>query len=254
MSNKRIGDLGADQHVLILGATSDLAAALAATYASQQYSLTLAGRDAARLTILAADLSIRYAVPVNKAYFDALDFKSHAGFYHGLSRKPDIAICVFGLLGDQVLGQEDWEQCALILDSNYTGAVSVLNVIARDFEKRKHGVIVGISSVAGDRGRQSNYLYGSAKAGFTAYLSGLRNRLFKSNVHVLTVKPGFMKTRMIEGMKTPGPLTASPGVVAAKIYNAVRTKRNVVYILPIWRLVMFVICLIPESIFKKLKL
>lgn len=242
------------KHVLILGATSDLATALAAEYASHQYTVTLAARDEERLAIICGDLAIRYNVPVHAAKFDALDFKGHDSFFQSLKEKPDVVICVFGLLGDQLAAQNDWSQAALILDSNFTGAVSILNVVANEFEKNKKGTIIGISSVAGERGRQSNYLYGSAKAGFTAYLSGLRNRLFKSNVHVLTVKPGFMKTRMIEGMTTPKPLTASPVVAAKKIFNAAESKKNVAYVLPIWRLVMLIIRNIPEGIFKKLKL
>lgn len=241
-------------NVLLLGATSDIARALAAKFASEKYSVTLAARDHQRLEIMAADLHIRYKVPVYNVFFDALDFRSHEQFYQALPQIPDVVICVFGLLGDQLRGQEDWKECALILDSNYTGAVSVLNVVASDFERRQRGVIVGISSVAGDRGRQSNYLYGSAKAGFTAYLSGLRNRLFRSGVHVVTVKPGFMKTRMIEGMKTPGPLTAEPEVVANHIFKATLKRKNVVYVLPVWQLIMLIIRLIPEGIFKKLKL
>ncbi len=241
-------------HVLILGATSDLAVALAARFARENYSLSLAGRDLDRINIIASDLHIRYRVPVDFYGFDALDFDSHSGFYAALREKPDIVICVFGLLGNQVDAQNDWKACAAVLDSNFTGAVSILNIVANEFEKRRGGTIVGISSVAGDRGRQSNYIYGSAKAGFTAYLSGLRNRLFKSNVHVLTVKPGFMKTRMIEGMKTPGPITASPEKAADAIYNATIKRRNVSYVLWMWRYIMLIICAIPESIFKKLKL
>jgi hypothetical protein len=241
-------------NVLILGATSDVAVALAAKYASEGYSVTLAGRDRPRLDVMAADLNIRYKVPVFAVAFDALDFKNHEQFYNSLPVYPDVAICVFGLLGDQSKAETDWSECSMIIDSNYTGAVSVLNVIANHFAQRKSGVIVGISSVAGDRGRQSNFIYGSAKAGFTAYLSGLRNRLFKFNVHVLTVKPGFMKTRMIEGMKTPAPLTAAPAVVAKKIFSAAASKKNEIYVLPIWWLIMLVIRSIPEGIFKKLKL
>jgi decaprenylphospho-beta-D-erythro-pentofuranosid-2-ulose 2-reductase len=241
-------------NVLILGATSDLAVALAARYAVAGYSVTLAARDTSRIDVIAKDLHIRYNVPVSTILFDALNFSSHVEFYQAVNPKPDVAICVFGYLGDQVLAQENWRECATILDSNFTGAVSVLNVIASDFEARQAGTIIGISSVAGDRGRQSNYYYGSAKAGFSAYLSGLRNRLSKTNVHVLTVKPGFMKTRMIEGMKTPGPLTGDPGKIAKLIYNASTKRSNIIYVLPVWRLIMWVICMIPEGIFKKLKL
>lgn len=241
-------------NVLILGATSDLAVSLAARYAAAGYSVTLAARDVNRIEIIAKDLQIRHNVPVTTIPFDALNFSAHVEFYQALNRKPDVAICVFGYLGNQMLAQEDWRECATILDSNFTGAISILNVIASDFEARQAGTIIGISSVAGDRGRQSNYYYGSAKAGFSAYLSGLRNRLYKSNVHVLTVKPGFMKTRMIEGMKTPAPLTGDPGKIAGLIYNASTKRRNIIYVLPVWRLIMWIICLIPEGIFKKLKL
>jgi decaprenylphospho-beta-D-erythro-pentofuranosid-2-ulose 2-reductase len=241
-------------NVLILGATSDIAVALAAKFASEEYMVTLAGRDEQRLVVIAADLEIRYSTTVSIVMFDALNFKSHEQFYKALPHRPDIVVCVFGMLGDQFKAQADWKECAMILDSNYTGAVSILNVVANDFEARKSGVIAGISSVAGDRGRQSNYFYGSAKAGFTAYLSGMRNRLCRSNVHVLTVKPGFMKTKMIEGMKTPGPLTASPEVVAKTIYKAIISRKNTIYVLSVWRLIMAIICMIPESIFKKLKL
>ena len=186
--------------------------------------------------------------------FDAAQFATHQEFYTSLGLHPDIVVCAFGYLGDQTIAQTDWDECNQILTSNYSGAVSVLNLIANEMESRKSGVIVGISSVAGDRGRQSNYFYGSAKAGFTAYLSGLRNRLFKSNVHVVTVKPGFVATKMTEGLKLPPPLTAKPEQVALKIFKAVEKRKNVIYVLSLWRWIMLVITVIPESIFKKLKL
>ncbi|HEU5146779.1 MAG TPA: SDR family oxidoreductase [Chryseosolibacter sp.] len=243
-----------EENVLILGATSDMAVAIARQLALEGYSITLAARNTERLQALEGDLRVRYKVTVSSVRFDALDFASHQSFYDALSEKPDIVICVFGLLGDQRIAQQDWQQAQLIIDSNYTGAASILNVIANDFERRKKGVIVGISSVAGDRGRQSNYFYGSAKAGFTAYLSGLRNRLYHHGVHVVTVKPGFVKTKMIENLPTPGPLTASPKDVAEKISRVIKKKNNTVYVLSVWRLIMFVIKAIPEGIFKRLKL
>jgi short-subunit dehydrogenase len=242
------------KNALILGATSDMALALARKFGSQGYSITLAARNLEKLKATQSDIQIRQRVAVNIVQFDALDTKAHATFYSNLPVKPDVVICVFGLLGDQLKAQTDWNTCEEILMSNYVGAVSILNVAANDMEARRNGVIVGISSVAGERGRQSNYFYGSAKAGFTAYLSGLRNRLFKSNVHVLTVKPGFVKTRMIENMKTPAPLTALPGQVADDIYDAVTKRKNTIYTKSIWRPVMYVIKTIPEFVFKKLKL
>jgi decaprenylphospho-beta-D-erythro-pentofuranosid-2-ulose 2-reductase len=241
-------------NVLILGGTSDIAVALAGKFAREGYSITLAGRDFEKLQIIAADLTIRYQTSVDLCEFDALNFSSHPEFYANLKQNPEIVICVFGLLGEQFSAQDNWKECAMILDSNFTGAVSILNIVANDFEKRKYGTIVGISSVAGERGRQSNYLYGSAKAGFTAYLSGLRNRLYKSDVHVLTVKPGFMKTRMIEGITTPPALTATPDRAADYIFRGTIKRKNVLYVLPVWWFVMRVICAIPEGVFKKLKL
>ena len=231
-----------------------MAVALARKFASQGYSVTLAGRNIERLQAIEADLKVRYGGNANSVEFDALNFSGHAEFYYSLPDKPDVVICVFGLLGDQLQAQTHWQACEEILMSNYVGAVSILNVVANDFEKRRKGTIVGISSVAGERGRQSNYFYGSAKAGFTAYLSGLRNRLFRSGVHVLTVKPGFVKTRMIENLKTPGPITGTPRQVAEKIYDAVKRKVNVIYVLPVWGIIMRVIRTIPEGVFKKLKL
>jgi decaprenylphospho-beta-D-erythro-pentofuranosid-2-ulose 2-reductase len=243
-----------EENVLILGATSDMAVAIARQLATEGYSITLAGRSTERLSAMEGDLRVRHKVMVNSVYFDALDFKSHEQFYSNLAEKPDVVICVFGLLGDQTEAQNNWQHCHEIINSNYTGAVSVLNVIANDFERRKRGVIVGISSVAGERGRQSNYIYGSAKAGFTAYLSGLRNRLYHHGVHVVTVKPGFVKTKMIENLTTPGVLTASPKIVGKRVSKAIIKKKDTIYVLSIWSLIMLVIRIIPESIFKKLRM
>jgi decaprenylphospho-beta-D-erythro-pentofuranosid-2-ulose 2-reductase len=242
------------KNVLILGATSDIALAIAREFAAQGYSITLAARNLEKLKAIEADLIIRYKVTIYSVFFDALDYKGHADFYTDLPVKPDVAICVFGLLGNQAMAQVDLEACLSILYSNYVGAVSIINQIANDFEIRREGVIVGISSVAGERGRQSNYFYGSAKAGFTAYLSGLRNRLYTSGVHVVTVKPGFVRTKMLENINTPNSITASPKQVASAVFCAVKKQKNVIYTLSIWRIIMFIIRNIPEGIFKKLKL
>jgi decaprenylphospho-beta-D-erythro-pentofuranosid-2-ulose 2-reductase len=243
-----------EQNVLILGAASDMAVALARKLASQGYAITLAGRNLEKLRAIEADLKVRYRGNVSSVYFDALTFASHESFYESLPQKPDLVACVFGVMGDQREAERDWNACENILFSNYVGAVSILNVVASDFQNRKKGTIIGISSVAGDRGRQSNYFYGSAKAGFTSYLSGLRNRLHPFGVHVLTVKPGFVKTRMIENMKTPAPITATTKQVAEKIYASVKSKANSIYVLPVWALIMLVIKNIPEGVFKRMKL
>jgi Short-chain dehydrogenases of various substrate specificities len=138
--------------------------------------------------------------------------------------------------------------------SNYEGPALLTGLIAERFAARGSGTIIGISSVAGERGRASNYVYGSAKAGYTAFLSGLRNRLSKTGVHVMTVLPGFVRTRMTAGMDLPARLTAEPAAVAEAIFRAAGKQRDVIYVKPVWRLVMAIIRAIPEGIFKGTKL
>jgi decaprenylphospho-beta-D-erythro-pentofuranosid-2-ulose 2-reductase len=241
-------------NVLILGAGSDIAVALARKFAAAGYGVQLAARNITRLQPLQSDLAIRYNTSCSLHEFDAECPDTHAAFLDSLPATPDISIAVFGYLGDQKKGESDWSECHRILQVNYVGAVSILNRIAEKYATFGHGTIVGISSVAGERGRKSNYLYGSAKAGFTAYLSGLRNRLFASNVHVLTVQPGFVYTKMTENLKLPAPLTATPEEVANAIEGAVRKKKNIIYVKWFWRWIMLVIRCIPEPIFKKMNL
>lgn len=241
-------------HVLILGATSDMAKAAAYKYASEGYSLTLAARKPDRLVEIASDLQIRHQVRVHVVPFDAVDYASHADFYAQLPSKPDVVICVFGYLGDQAQSQTDFAETEKIIATNYVGAVSILNLIANAFETAGNGTIIGISSVAGDRGRGSNYTYGSAKAGFTAYLSGLRNRLTKSGVQVITVKPGFVRTQMTKDLKLPPVITGTPEDVANDIYQAHKRGRNVIYTRWMWFFIMTIIRHIPEFVFKRLSL
>jgi decaprenylphospho-beta-D-erythro-pentofuranosid-2-ulose 2-reductase len=240
--------------VLLLGASSDIAVAIAKKYASAGYAIQLAARNVSRLQPLRSDLSIRSGTTCTLHEFDAESPGSHPAFFESLTTKPDIAICIFGYLGDQQHAESDWAECERIIQVNYTGAVSILNIIANYYAAQQAGAIAGISSVAGERGRQSNYLYGSAKAGFTAYLSGLRNRLFHKKVHVVSVLPGFVYTRMTEGLPLPKLLTATPEDVAATVFKAIEKKKNIVYVKWFWRWIMLIIKSIPEFMFKKLKM
>jgi short-subunit dehydrogenase len=240
--------------LLVLGANSDVGVAVAQRYASEGWSLYLASRDMESLEKEAANIRLRFDVDAVAFSFDVCDHSTHRGFYSSLSPKPDGVVTAFGYLGDQKTAQTSFEEAHRIVDVNYLGAISILEAVAKDFEERREGFIVGISSVAGDRGRASNYIYGSAKAAFTAYLSGLRHRLFVSGVHVLTVKPGFVKTKMTQGMDLPTRLLASPEAVAATIYKAVIRRKDTVYAKPVWRYIMAIIVHIPEFIFKKTKL
>lgn len=242
------------QTVLILGATSDMAVAIAKKFASKGYNLQLAAREVERLLPLQKDISIRYNAKCSLHEFEALNFREHHSFFEKLDPKPDVSICVFGLLGDNESARINWNEAEKIIHTNYTGAVSIINVISNYYSAGKKGIIVGISSVAGERGRQSNFFYGSAKAGFTAYLSGLRNRLFRDGVHVLTVQPGFVATRMTENLKLPELLTAQPEEVADDVYSAIMKKRDVIYVKWFWRWIMYIIKAIPEFVFKKLRL
>ena len=240
--------------LLILGATSDIGTAIARLFAERKFAIQLASRDTLKLLPLQADLSIRYNIHCSIHQFDAIDFTSHKPFYDALSSKPDVTVCVFGYMNENEKVADDQDETLKTIHTNYTGAVSILNIVAKDYASQKKGSIVGISSVAGERGRQSNYIYGSAKAGFTTYLSGLRNKLHEKGVHVVTVLPGFVCTKMTEHLNLPKLLTAQPNDVAKSIYNAVQKKKNIIYVKWFWRWIMCVIRLIPEPIFKKMKL
>lgn len=240
--------------VLVLGATSEMARAIAKKFASQKYNIQLAARNIDQLKPLQSDIFVRYDVSCTLHSFNAMNFATHAAFFNQLNPLPDITVCVFGYLGDNEKAMQNWEETETIIHSNYTGAVSILNIAASYYLSIKKGTIVGISSVAGERGRQSNYMYGSAKAGFTAYLSGLRNRLFRENIHVLTVLPGFVYTRMTEELNLPKLLTAHSSEVGEAVYKGVVNRKNRIYVRWFWQWIMLIIKLIPEAVFKKLKL
>lgn len=243
-----------DQWLLILGANSDIAVGTAHQFAKNGWNLMLASRNLPNLNKVASDIEIKHKVRVKTFEFDAIGFEDHELFYQKLPHKPNGVVLAFGYLGDQETAQNEFKEAKKNLDVNYNGAVSILETVADDFTERGEGFIVGISSVAGERGRQENYIYGSAKAGFTAYLSGLRQRLFKKNIHVLTVKPGFVNTKMTFNRDLPNILTASPEEVGKAIYMGVIKQKNVIYVYPVWRLIMLIIRMIPEPIFKRLSM
>ncbi len=240
--------------ILIIGAKSDIAKATAREYAKHGYDLYLAARNVNELEAFVTDVTVRTQRTVKLVELDILDYQSHQAFYDNLEEKPLGVISAVGYLGDQKKAQSDFEEARQIMDTNYTGVVSLFNIIANDFEKRRSGFMVGISSVAGDRGRKSNYIYGSAKAALTAYLSGLRNRLYDAQVHVMTVKPGFVATKMTEGMDLPEKLTAQPEELAEDIYKAQQKGKNVLYTKWVWRWVMMIIKMIPEWKFKRMSI
>jgi len=245
------------QWVLILGATSGIARGISHSLARRGFHLILAGRDEGELSRVCHDLEIRYGIRTSGLRFDALDTASHAEVVREAARmsadRLTGIVVAFGVLGDQERAVRDFDHAREILEANFIGAVSVLTHGANYLESRRGGFIVAISSVAGDRGRRSNYTYGAAKAGLTVWMQGLRNRLHESGVHVLAVKPGFVDTRMLYGK--PGLfLVADPGRVGERIVRAVERRKQVVYVPGFWRLIMWAIRLIPESLFRRLKL
>lgn len=237
--------------VLIVGVRSDIARALARAYAAQGCNLILAARDAARLAADKADLEVRYQVSVQTAECDLLAIDPDA-FLAGLGAVPGTVVMVAGLLGDQAVSASQDAEARLVMATNYAAPARLLLAAARIMQSGS--CIIGISSVAGDRGRASNYIYGSAKAGFTAFLSGLRASLAGKGIHVLTVKPGFVATAMTEGLKLPPVITGQPEAVAADIIKAQAKGRDVIYTLWMWRWIMLIIRSIPEKLFKKLSL
>lgn len=242
------------QEVLIIGATGDVAKAVAQKYAEKGTNLILAARNKSLSDAISSDLNIRYNVSCKSFALDILNYGSHQPFLDELGTLPQTTIVFTGYLGDHDKALNEWGETEKILHTNFTGNVSLINKIANIYEKQQAGTIAVFSSVAGERGRQSNYIYGSAKAAMTAYLSGLRNRLHKSKVHVLTVKPGFMDTKMTEGLDLPKILTAQPEKAAKATIKAIEKGKDTVYILWMWKYIMLIIKLIPEGIFKKMKL
>lgn len=246
--------LASQAPVLILGARSDMARAAARAFAALGHPIQLAARDTASLADDAADLTHRYNVSVTTHAFDVLESERFAAFIEALPALPEVALIAVGLMGEQAENAADANRATLVMRSNYEGPALILAELANRMEVRGSGTLIGISSVAGLRGRATNYVYGSAKAGFTAFLSGLRNRLAKKGVHVLTVLPGFVNTAMTSGMDLPEKLTAEPEEVGQAIVKAVKSGRNVIYVRPIWQVIMTIIRAIPEPIFKKLNL
>ncbi|MBB42134.1 MAG: short-chain dehydrogenase [Rhodospirillaceae bacterium] len=240
--------------ILILGATSDIGIAIANRFAKEGYNVQLAARNVNRIDNERINICTRYNVLTTCHEFDVLNLSSHNQFIKTLPELPQIVVSVIGLLGDHNESQRDIFAASLVMRSNYEGPASILALFANHFEKRGSGTLIGVSSVAGDRGRASNYIYGSAKSGLTTFLSGLRNRLHKKGVHVITVKPGFVYSAMTKTINPPSLLTVSPKTFANRLYKCFVKRRNVIFINAIWLYIMFIIKKIPEFIFKRTSL
>lgn len=244
------------KRVLIVGATSAIAKNAAQIWAKDGCSLFLVARDQERLDIISKDLIVRGAVGVDRFCMDLIQFDQHEAMLnaaYAFLGDIDVALIAHGTLSNQVACESSFDLTLQEISVNALSVISLLTLLANRFEERRAGMIAVISSVAGDRGRQSNYVYGSAKAMVSAFTSGLRQRLAKSNVHVLTIKPGFVDTPMTKNI-SKGPLWAKPLSVASEIVKACNSNGGVLYTPSFWWAIMAVIKLIPEAIFTKLKL
>lgn len=239
--------------ILILGATSAIAENTARVWAKRGDSFFLVARNAEKLAAVAADLKTRGAAHVDTRIADLDDLDAHpqllADAINALGGL-DIAYLAHGVLGDQAEAERDALSAEAILHTNFVSPVSLLTWLANYCVKQKHGTLAVISSVAGDRGRKSNYVYGSSKAGMTAFLQGLRNRVDREGVTVVTIKPGPVKTPMTASMEKQEKF-ADPASVGKSIAGAVDSKKDVVYVPGMWRVLMAVVRAIPESMFKK---
>jgi short-subunit dehydrogenase len=242
--------------IVIIGATSAVATETARCFALEGAELFIAARSEEKLERLASDLRCRGAAAVHTGIFNAREVASHdqllENAFHKLG-EIDAALIAHGDLPNQEECQRSWDETEQSLATNFLSPVAFLTWLANYFDTRGQGNITVISSVAGDRGRQSNYIYGSAKGALSVFLQGLRNRLAHRGVSVTTIKPGFIDTPMTANIKK-GPLFASAELVGKRIYKAMKQGESVVYTPFFWRFIMLVIIHIPECIFKKLKL
>lgn len=242
--------------ILIVGATSAIAQATARHFAADGAAFFLVGRNPEKLAAVADDLRVYGASRAETFALDLNHVERHAEMINTAVETLgglDAALIAHGTLTDQAAAQADVALVLREINTNALSAMAVLTLLANHFEAQRRGSIAVIASVAGDRGRGSNYVYGAAKAALIAFTSGLRNRLHKSGVHVLTVKPGLVDTPMTAGLKK-GPLFASPARVGADIYRAMKRGQNELYTPWFWRYIMLVIVHIPEAIFKRLSL
>jgi len=241
--------------VLIIGAASAIAEAVAREFAAQGAAVFLVGRTPQKLEAIAADLRVRGAAQVGSQCMDATDYPAHAEMLRAADAAMgglDYALIAHGTLPDQAACAADVNATLTAMDVNATSVISLATLIANHLEQRGSGCLAVISSVAGDRGRASNYVYGSAKAAVTAFCSGLAVRMLAVGVRVLTIKPGFVDTPMTAEFKK-GALWASPQAVGQRIHRAMLKEQGTVYVPGFWRYIMLIIRHIPEFVFLKLK-
>ena len=245
----------AARRILIVGATSAIATEVARAYAERGAELFLTGRHPDRLAAVAGDIRVRGAVTVRTAMLDVLDIGTHAAVVEQAfaSGGLDAALIAHGTLPDQAACQQSPADTMRALEVNFTATAALLTLLANRFEAQRRGTIAVVTSVAGDRGRQSNYVYGAAKGGLAVFLQGLRNRLHHAGVSVVTLKPGFVDTPMTAGLPR-NRLFSTARRAGRSIHRAMEARRDVAYVPWFWRPIMALVRSLPESVFKRLRL
>lgn len=244
------------QRILIVGATSAIAEACARRFAARGDQLYLAARNSEKLASIAADLAVRGSFMPGQALFEATDLNAHGWLLEQARTQMgglDAILIAHGTLSDQAACEQSVEQTLAEIATNGTSVIALLTLAAQKFEAQGHGTLAVISSVAGDRGRQSNYVYGSAKALVTSFVSGLGQRLAKKGIKVVCIKPGFVDSPMTTAFKK-GALWAKPDAVAKGIVSAMDSGKPVAYVPGFWWAIMCIIKHIPEAIFRKISL
>ena len=238
---------GHKKSLLILGAKSDIGIASAIEFARNGFNLQLVGRDIHVLEEKYKKIASEHGVSASFHELDILETEKFDQFLRSLVYLPEVILCVIGTYSTNINNYKNFQN---VIRTNFESPAILLGLFAMKFQERRSGSIIGVSSWAGDRVRGSNVLYGSSKAGFTGFLSGIRNKFFASNIHVMTVNPGYVKTKMTAGMDSNNFLTTTPDYTAKKIYKGYINKSNIIYVKPIWRFISLFLRLLPESFFK----
>ena len=252
MSNREVDP----RRVLALGATSAIAEATLRLLAGEHASFYLVGRNPEKLSAVCDDLVTRGASAATVHAVDLDDTAAHPAMLEQAAETLggiDVALIAHGVLGDQAETEKDYAAAEAVLVTNFLSAVSLVTWLANYFEAEKRGTIAVISSVAGDRGRKSNYVYGASKGGLNVFLDGVRNRIDRAGVQVLTIKPGFVATPMTAHLR-PNALFAQPAAVARHIVRAIDGRKDVAYVPPFWGWIMLVVRSVPRRIFKRMNL